>query len=202
MRDHPSGSRHPLKQRSRRWLLTAIASMVVLGNGRAQQLEHDAYPARPVKLVVPVPPGGPGDLAARALAERLRGELGQPVVVDNRPGAAGTLGTAQVSQAPADGYTLLLSLPSAQITGPLMMKKAPFDGAKDFTPIGQFARVPVVLVVNKTVPVRNLQELVAYVKQRPGQLNYGSTGVGGNPHLTTELLKMRTGMHIVHIPYV
>ena len=201
MPNHPGASRNSVKQQSRRWLLTVIASMLVLGNGRAQQPEHEAYPSRPVRLVAPVPPGGPGDLVARALAERLRAELGQPVIVDNRAGAAGTLGAAQVHQAPADGYTLLLSLPSAQITGPLMMKKPPFDGAKDFTPIGQFARAPVVLLVNRTVPVRNVQELVAYVRQRPGRLNYGSTGVGGNPHLMTELLKMRTGMHIVHIPY-
>jgi len=111
------------------------------------------------------------------------------------------LGTSQALQAPADGYTLLLSLPSAQITAPLMLEKPPYDGAKDFTAIGQFIRTTAVLLVNKAVPVRDFQGLVSYVKARPGQLNYSSTGIGSNPHLVMELVKQRTGMHIVHIPY-
>lgn len=177
--------------------LGAMAALpdLLMGQGR------EFYPSRPLRLVVPVPAGGPADLAARAIAERLREELGQPVVVDNRAGAAGTLGTAQVMHAPADGYTLLLSLPSAQITAPLMFEKPPFNGAKDFTAIGQFIRTSAVLLVNKTVPVRDFQGLVSYVKARPGQLNYSSTGIGSNPHLVMELVKQRTGMHIVHIPY-
>ncbi|MEJ8814698.1 tripartite tricarboxylate transporter substrate binding protein [Variovorax ureilyticus] len=182
---------------SRRQLLAAMAALpaCTLAQGR------DAYPSRPIRLVVPVPPGGPADLAARAIAERLREELGQPVVVDNRAGAAGTLGTANVLQALADGYTLLLSLPSAQITAPLMLEKPPYDGARDFTAIGQFLRTAAVLLVNKSVPVRDFQGLVSYAKARPGKLNYSSTGIGSNPHLVMELVKLRTGMDIVHVPY-
>jgi len=184
---------------SRRQLL-ALAAMAALPTVAVGQ-GAEAYPSRPLRLVVPVPPGGPADLAARAIAERLREELGQPVVVDNRAGAGGTLGTAHVRQAPADGYTLLLSLPSAQITAPLLLEKPPYDGVSDFTAIGQFIRTTAVLLVNKSVPVQDFQGLVSYAKSRPGRLNYGSTGIGTNPHLVMELVKMRTGMHIVHIPY-
>lgn len=183
----------------RRAVLGGMAVLALAPRGHAQQ--DGGYPTRPIRLIVPVSPGGPADQAARALSERLRVELGQPIVVENRPGASGTLGTAQALQAPADGYTLLLSLPSAQITAPLLMERPPFDGVKDFTAIGRFARFTALLLVNESVPARNFSSFVEYVKQRPGKLNYGSTGVGSNPHLVTELLKMRTGMRIVHIPY-
>lgn len=188
---------HAPSSRSRRQLLAALTALPTLALGQGR----DTYPSRPIRLVVPVPPGGPADIAARALADRMREELGQAVVVDNRAGAAGTLGTSNVLQSPADGYTLLLSLPSAQITAPLLLEKPPYDGAKDFTAIGQFLRTSAVLLVNKSVPVRDFQGLVSYVRSRPGQLNYSSTGTGSNPHLVMELVKQRTGMHIVHIPY-
>ena len=181
----------------RRQLLAAAAVLPVTALAQT----GSGYPLRPIRLVVPVPPGGPADLAARALAERLREELGQPVVVDNRAGGAGTVGSANVLQAAADGYTLLLSLPSAQITAPLMLEKPPFDGARDFTAIGQFLRTTAVLLVNKSVPVHDFQGLVSYAKARPGKLNYSSTGIGSNPHLVMELVKLRTGMDIVHVPY-
>lgn len=177
-----------------------LAVAAVMPQRAAAQQSND-YPSRPVHLVVPVPPGGPADQAVRALSERLRAELGQAIVVDNRPGAAGMVGTGYVLQAPADGYTLLTSLPSAQITAPLLMPRPPYDGTKDFTPIGRFARYTAVLLVNDSLPVRDFAAFVAYAKQRPGELNYGSTGIGGSPHLVTELLKMRKGLHLVHIPY-
>lgn len=177
--------------------LAAMAALPPLAKGQGAQ----GYPVRPLRLVVPVPPGGPADLAARALAERLREELGQPVVIDNRPGAGGSLGTAHVQLAAPDGYTLLVSLPSAQITAPLMQEKPPFDGAADFTAVGQFIRTTPVLLVNKSLPVQDMAGLVAYARARPGRLNYGSTGIGTSPHLVMELVKMRTGMHLVHIPY-
>lgn len=182
---------------SRRHLLALGASAALPG----LSLGKRGYPSRPIRLVVPVPAGGPADLAARAIAERLREELGQPVVVDNRAGASGTLGTAYAKQAAADGYTLLLSLPSAQLSAPLMLEKPPYDGAKDFTAIGQFIRTTAVLLVNESVPVRDIRSLVSYVRTRPAQLNYSSTGIGSNPHLVMELVKQRTGMHLVHIPY-
>lgn len=184
-----------------RWqVLMAIAfAMTLLHPAHAQQT--DVYPTRAVRLVVPVPPGGPADQIARAFGDKLRVELGQAVIIDNRPGAAGSLGTAQVLQAPADGYSLLVSLPSAQITAPLLMEKPPFDGVKDFTPIGRFGHFTAVLLVNETVPVSSFRELLAFVKQQPGKLNYASTGLGSLPHLTTELLKMREGLDMLHIPY-
>lgn len=154
----------------RRMMLGGVAAFAFSSRTYAQQ--EGGYPTRPIRLIVPVPPGGVADQAARALSERLRVELGQSIVVDNRPGAAGTLGTAQVRQAPADGYTLLLSLPSAQITAPLLMERPPFDGVKDFTAIGRFARFTAVLLVNESVPARSFPSFLAYVKQRPGKLNY------------------------------
>ena len=161
----------------------------------------EAYPTRPIRLMVPVPAGGPVDRSARVLAERLQARLGQSVVVDNRPGASGTLATSQVLNAPADGYTLLLSTLGGQITAPLLMDKPSYDGVRDFVPIGGFGRFNAVLLVNDKVPVRNLQELIAYAKQHPGKLNYGTPGIGTIPHLQTELLKMRTGLDAVHVPY-
>jgi len=112
-------------------------------------------------------------------------QLGQPVVIDNRPGASGTLGTAAAHQAPADGYTLVLSTLSSQITGPLIVPKAPFDGVKGFTPIGGFAQLTVVLLGSQSMPVRTYKELVAYAHANPGKINYGTPGNGSGPHLTT-----------------
>lgn len=182
----------------RRFLQAALLACASLGAVSSRASE---YPNRPIRLVVPVPPGGPADLAARALAQRLREELGQPVIVDNRPGAAGTLGSAHALQAAADGYTLLLSLPSAQITAPLLMENPPYDGASQFTAIGQFARFTAVLLVAASVPARTFAELVQYAKQKPGVLNYGSTGVGSQPHLMVELLCARAGIQLLHVPY-
>ena len=184
----------------RRQVLVSITSAMTLSYP-AHAEQADLYPTRAIRLVVPVPPGGPADQIARAFADKLRVELGQAVVIDNRPGAAGSLGTAQVLQAPADGYSLLVSLPSAQITAPLLMEKPPFDGVNDFTPIGRFGYFTAVLLVNETVPASSFHELLALIKQHPGKLNYASTGIGGLPHLTTELLKMREGLDMLHIPY-
>ena len=193
------GTSHVVGVRRRPWIL-ALAAPLLPWRGAAAQ-PADAYPARPIRLIVPVPPGGPADTFARGLSEHLRRELGQPVVVDNRPGASGMLGTGQAAQAPADGYTLLLSLPSAQITAPLLMDKPAFDGTTDFTPIGRFARFTAVLLVNDAVPVKDFASFVDYARQRPGRLNYASTGTGSNPHLVMELVKLQRQLHLVHIPY-
>jgi tripartite-type tricarboxylate transporter receptor subunit TctC len=140
-------------------------------------------------------------LALVAQVALWRAAAAQPVVVDNRPGAAGMLGTGQVQQAAADGYTLLLSLPSAQITAPLLMDKPAFDGTTDFTPIGRFARFTAVLLVNDTVPAKDFASFIAYGRERPGKLNYASAGNGSNPHLAMELVKLQKRLHLVHIPY-
>jgi tripartite-type tricarboxylate transporter receptor subunit TctC len=159
------------------------------------------YPNRPIRLIVPFAPGGGTDVTARMVAERLRTELGQPIVVDNRPGATGTIGTAAALTAPADGYTLLFTTSTNQIIAPLLMEKPPYDGAKDFTPITAIIRYLGVLLVSNSVPASNMQELIAYAKQRPGKLNYGSAGIGSTNHLLGEMLKNRTGMDLVHVPY-
>jgi tripartite-type tricarboxylate transporter receptor subunit TctC len=159
------------------------------------------YPNRPIKLIVPFAPGGGTDVTARMVAERLRAELGQPIVIDNRPGATGTIGTAAALQAAPDGYTLLFTTSTNQVIAPLLMEKAPYDGAKDFTPITQLIRYLGVLLVSNSVPAKNMQELIAYAKQRPGKLNYGSAGIGSTNHLLGEMLKNRTGMDLVHVPY-
>jgi len=188
----------PMFHSRRRVLQAALVASASLGAGFSSASE---YPDRPIRLIVPVAPGGPADLAARALAQRLREELGQPVIVDNRPGAAGVLGSTQVLQAAPDGYTLLLSLPSAQITAPLLMESPPYDGASQFTAIGQFARFTAVLLIGASVPAKTFAELVHYARQKPGALNYGSTGIGSQPHLMSELLCARAGVRLVHVPY-
>lgn len=184
---------------TRRDLLATAA--VAAAPAWAQSQGTGKFPSRPIRLIVPVPPGGVSDLAARALAEALQKELGQPIIVDNRAGASGMLGTGMVLQAPPDGHTLLLSLPSAQIMGPLLIEKPPYDGARDFTAIGSFIRITPVLLVNKSLPVTDFDGLVRFARANPGKLNYGTTGIGSNPHLMMELLKLRTGARIVHIPY-
>lgn len=186
----------PLRRRA----LLGLAAQALLWRHAAAQ-QPGAYPTRAIRLVVPVSPGGPADTFARGLAERLRHELGQAVVVENRPGASGMLGTAHVQQAAADGYTLLVSLPSAQITAPLLMDKPAFDGTTAFTPIGRFARFTAVLLVNDTVPAKDFAAFVEHARQRPGQLSYASTGTGSNPHLVMELVKLQQRLHLVHIPY-
>jgi len=185
---------------SRRSVLLAAACMAATA-GHAQARREGTYPAHPIRLIAPIPPGGPTDFAARALANSLARELGQSVVVENRAGAAGTLGTALVQQAPPDGYSLVMSTLSTQITGPLLVPKPPFDGVKDFTAIGGFMRMAVVLLASQRLPVGSFKEFVAYARQRPDKLNYGTPGIGSAPHLVTELIKDRTGIQITHIAY-
>ena len=180
-------------------LLAAVCLSATVGHAQTQR--ESPYPVRPIRLIAPIPPGGPTDFAARALANSLTRELGQPVVVENRPGAAGTLGTALVQKAPPDGYSLVMSTLSTQITGPLLVPKQPFDGVKDFTAIAGFMRMTVVLLASQRVPAGSFKEFVAYAKQRPDQLNYGTPGIGSAPHLVTEMIKDRTGIQITHVAY-
>lgn len=184
----------------RRQLLTAIGAGVS-SLALPVLAQSDDYPSRPIKLIVPFAPGGGTDVTARIVAERLRQELGQTVVVENRVGATGTIGTTAALRSPADGYTLLFTTSTNQIIAPLLMEKPPYDGAKDFTPITPLIRYLGVLLVNSEVPVHTVAELVAYAKQRPGKLNYASSGIGSTNHLLGELLKSRTGMELVHVPY-
>jgi len=159
------------------------------------------WPAKPVRIIVPFPPGGSADLLPRAVAEKLAAKWGQPVVVENRPGAAGNIGADAVFRADPDGYTLLSSPPPPLVINKLLYPKLSYD-ADDFVPITVIGAIPNVLLVNPRVPVNSVQELIAYARANPGKLNYASQGGGTTSHLTAELFKsMAGGLDITHIPY-
>jgi len=160
------------------------------------------YPTRPIRLVVPYPPGAStNDILGRALAMRLTPALGQQVVVDNRPGASGTIGSEIVAKAQPDGYTLLVAIQSPLALGPSIYDKLGFDPVKDLAPVARFAAIPYALVVNNSVPAKSIQELIALAKAKPGALNFASSGTGGTPHMCSELFKRAAGVDMVHIPY-
>ena len=173
-----------------------VVTLLVTGTAMAQ-----AYPAKSVRMVIPFPPGGTTDILARVAAQKLTEALGQQVVPDNRPGAAGNIGTEQVAKAPPDGYTLLTAPGSTLTIHPSLYAKLPFDPLRDFAPVTILAAVPNALVVHPSLPVRNVKELIALSKTRPGQLNYASTGAGQSTHLSMELFKSMAGVRIVHVPY-
>jgi tripartite-type tricarboxylate transporter receptor subunit TctC len=159
-----------------------------------------AYPAKPVRLVVGLAPGGATDIMARTLAPAFGEELGQPVVVDNRPGAAGSIGAAAVAKAPADGYTLFLAS-SSFTSNAVLQQNGGYDPLADFEPITNVASAPFLLVVRNSLPAGSVQELIAYAKSNPGKLNYASSGIGSTAHLTGELLKRSAGIEMTHIVY-
>ena len=159
------------------------------------------YPARTVRLVVPFPPGGPLDITARALAQELTQSWGQSIVVDNRPGAGGNIGADLVAKSPADGYTILMGALSTHAVNPSLYAKMPYDAVADFAPITLVAVTPNVLVVNPSLPVRSVPELIAYAKANPNKLSFGSGSNGSAGHLAGELFKVDTGTDIVHIPF-
>ena len=161
-----------------------------------------SYPTRPIRLIVPYPPGSStNDILGRALAQRLTDALGQQVVVDNRSGASGTVGSELVAKSAPDGYTLLIGVAGPLAVGPSVYAKLGYDTVKDFAPIARVATIPYVMVVNLSVPTTNVKELIALAKGRPGQLNFGSSGNGGSPHLCGELFKTMAGVDLVHVPY-
>jgi tripartite-type tricarboxylate transporter receptor subunit TctC len=159
-----------------------------------------SYPSRPIRIIVPTPAGGPVDVMARLLGNALPATLGQPVIVENRPGAGNTLGSRQAAAAEPDGYTLMVSAASGLIMSPLIYKNAGYD-ASSFAPVALIAETPQVLVVNPQLPVKSLAELIAYAKANPGKLTYSTGGVGTLPHLSAELFKKETGAEIMHVPY-
>jgi len=159
-----------------------------------------AYPERPIRIVVPVAPGGGNDIVARLLAQKLTDKWGQQVVVDNRPGASTAIGAEIVARAAPDGYTLMFHSASFAINA-AMQRKLPFDPVKDFAPIGLVARVPQILVVHPAFPAKTVGELIAQAKARPGQINFASAGAGSSPHLAMEVLMEMTGVSLNHIPY-
>jgi tripartite-type tricarboxylate transporter receptor subunit TctC len=160
-----------------------------------------AYPAKPVRIVVPFPPGGTSDILARTIGPRLSAEWGQPVMVDNRPGAAGNIAAEHVARAPGDGYTLFITTVGIHAIHPSLYSKLPFDPLRDFTPVTNLVMLPSVLAVHPSIPVRSVKELIALAKKRPGDLSYSSAGSGSQPHLTAELFKTMTGVDLLHVPY-
>ncbi len=160
------------------------------------------FPNRPLRIIMPFPAGGSvNDVIGRALAQRLAEPLGQPVIFDNRSGAAGTVGTEMVAKSPPDGYTLLLGVTGPLTIAPHVYPKLGYDTLRDFAPVANVALAPYIFVVHPSVPVKNIKELVAFAKAHPGQLRFASAGTGGTPHLCTELLMSMTGVNMLHIPY-
>jgi tripartite-type tricarboxylate transporter receptor subunit TctC len=160
-----------------------------------------AWPARPIRLVVPFPPGTSPDIIARQIAEPLARALGQAIVIDNKPGAGGNLGTAAVAKAAPDGYTFLFTIQGPLVTAPLLSKSLSYDPVKDLTPVSLVATSPNVLVVDPALGAETLADFVRIAKQKKGQLNYGSVGNGSAGHLAMELFKARAGLDLVHVPY-
>src|SRR5688572_2244537 len=160
-----------------------------------------AYPAKPIRLMVPFPPGGSTDIVARIVAQKLGAQLGQSLVIENRGGAGGTLGTALVAKAPADGYQLVVGTTSTHVVAPSVYQKLEYDPVKDFAPVSLMAVTPYLLVVNPNVPAKTLKELVTLMKSQPGKLNYASAGVGSTTHLAMEMLKAASSTFALHIPY-
>jgi tripartite-type tricarboxylate transporter receptor subunit TctC len=179
--------------------VTKIAALA-FALGAASALAQD-FPSKPLRVVVPFAPGGVADTSARALTDRLSARLGQQVSVENRPGASGNLGSAQVAQSPPDGYTLLLAFDGTMVINPHVFPKMPFDTLRDFTHVTKLGDATLILVAHPSVPAKNFRELLAYSKQKPGALSYGTSGTGSTPHVTGELIKLRTGLEMTHIPY-
>jgi tripartite-type tricarboxylate transporter receptor subunit TctC len=180
-------------------LLTASAFFTVAGY--AQVVAPAPYPSKPIHIVVPFTPGGSTDILARSIGQELTKAWGQPVIVDNIPGAGGSLGADRVAKAAPDGYTLLMGHIGTLAVNPSLYPALPYDPVKSFAPVAWVARVPNILVVHPAVQARSVKELVALAKAHPGQLNYGSGGNGSAANLATEYFKLQTGASIVHIPY-
>ena len=180
-------------------LLTSVSWM--LPSAVWAQPATISYPTKPIRLVVPFPAGGATDIFARTLSQKLAEKLGSTVVVENKPGAGGTLGSDLVAKSPADGYTLLLATSSTHSIGPNLNPKMPYDAVRDFTPIGQVGNAPSIMLVPNSSPAKTIQEWIDYAKKNPGRLNYASSGNGTIVQLTAELFKSQAGLYVVHIPY-
>ena len=187
---------------SRRQIIASGAASLaapLLWSGSARAA--DPYPSKLITIIVPQAPGGANDIIGRALAQKLASTFGGPVIVENRPGAGGNVGTGYVARLPKDGYSLLLTAQSAQTINPFLYRKIPFDPVKDFDPIMVVGAAPYLLAVNRAFPAKNLRELVALAKAQPGKINYASAGNGTVNHMLGEMLKTAAGIDIVHVPY-
>jgi tripartite-type tricarboxylate transporter receptor subunit TctC len=183
----------------RRFVVAGLVAAVAATCAAAARAA-DAWPARPITLVVPFAAGGTTDIIARAVGQKLGDALHQTVIVENRPGAGGTMGAATVAKSPADGYTLFMAT-VAHTMAPGLYKSLPYDFTKDLDPIGLVALTPNVLLVNPSLPVKSVPDLIGWLKSHPGQVNFGSAGKGSTEHLSGELFRSMTGTQITHIPY-
>lgn len=181
--------------------LALLAAACACGALAQKSEQGPPYPSRPIRFICPYVPGGAGDIFTRTIAQKLAESLGQSVVVDNRPGANGGIGTDIVAKAPADGYTLLMGNSGPLAVNPVLYQKVPYDPVKDFAPITQGTLYMYVLVTPAAMPVVSVQDFIAALKSKPGQLTYGSTGVGGGNHLSGELFNLMTGTRSIHVPY-
>jgi tripartite-type tricarboxylate transporter receptor subunit TctC len=182
------------------WLATALLGSSAFLAPLAAHAQADAYPSKPITLVVPNPPGGLVDTSARLVGEPLARLTGQSVVIDNKPGGSGNLAYSNVARSAKDGYTVLVSYSGYHIANPILMDKLPWD-LKDLTPIGLITVATNVIAVHPSVPVNNLKEFIAWAKQNPGKLNYASQGNGSVSHIGTEIFKQQTGIEMTHVPY-
>jgi len=185
----------------RRQLLGRTLALAVAGCCAASAQAQAAYPAKPVKVLIAFTAGGTTDILARAVTQKLTEKLGQPFVIDNKPGGGGNIGTEMAVRAPADGYTLIVNSVGPMAVNQSLYKNLPYDPLKDLVPVVQLADVPNVLVVNNDLPARTLEEFIAYAKANPGKLSYGSTGVGTSSHLSSTMLSQRIGADTLHVPY-
>jgi tripartite-type tricarboxylate transporter receptor subunit TctC len=181
--------------------LRVLLVLVLSAGLAAPAVAEPAFPAKPIRLIVPFVAGGTSDILARIMSEALQKELGESVIVDNKPGAGGNIGADFVAKSPPDGYTLILASVGTHAINPSLYRAMPYDPVKDFTPISLIATVPTVLVVGPSVKADSVRELIALAKAHPGQLNYGSAGIGTTQQLAGEMLKQRTGVDVVHVPY-
>jgi tripartite-type tricarboxylate transporter receptor subunit TctC len=183
----------------RRFMLCAAGGLIAaaIATGALAQ----GFPAKPIRLVVPFPPGGPTDIVARPLAQMLGEALRQQVIVDNRGGAGGSIGAELVAKAPADGLTLLMGTVGTHAINPALYRKLPYDPVTDFTPVALVAAAPIALVANPALPVNSVAQLLAHAKAKPGSLNFGSAGSGTPGHLTGEIFRAATGADLKHVPY-
>ncbi len=182
-------------------LAAARCAAVVAAIAAGPVVHAQAYPAKPLRMVVPFPPGGGTDLMGRMIGQKLGEAFGHNVVIDNRGGAGGSIGTENVAKSPPDGYTIGLASVTTLSMNPLLYPKLGFDPVRDLAPIGLFATTPQIVVVHPSLPVRTLKELIAFARARPGQINYGTAGSGTSPHLSTELFRTLAGIDLVHVPY-
>jgi tripartite-type tricarboxylate transporter receptor subunit TctC len=177
----------------------AVASIFLMSS--AQAIAAEQFPTKPVKILIGFSPGGSNDVVARLIAPKLAEGLGQPVLIENRPGAGGNIAASAMLASPADGHTLLMCTTGTLSIQPHVLKSMPFDSEKDIVPVTQVISAPYVLLVNSALPVKSVKELIAYAKQKPGEVNFASSGIGTGGHLVGEMLKARAGIDIVHIAY-